>query len=322
MDAKIKIGYLISYDYGYLMTSLEAVYKYADEIVLCYDQNFQTWSGNTFVIPETFFESIRKFDKKNKIKFYTDNFYIPENIDNPMLSDTAQRNKLGAFMGAGGWHIQLDVDEYMYDLKKMILFLKKSSFLLEDPENKPFSLVARWLVLYQKDKNGFYVINPIDEYFYLATNNPIYIRARQTAWTCIDTNQIVVHQSWARDADEINQKLNNWSHKNDFDGNKYFQTWSNLNINNYKNLIDFHPVEPKVWNSLIYYKFKNITLFLKNAPKLFPQENPYKALKNLEKYVELPRKLRKEIESKLKWQERFSRIKLFLKTKYTHLKER
>jgi hypothetical protein len=313
MDAKIKIGYLISYDYSYLMTSLEAVYKYADEIVLCYDKNFQTWSGNTFVIPNAFFESIQKFDKKNKIKFYKDTFFFEENLQNPMKSETIQRNKLGEFMGIGGWHIQLDVDEYVYDFKKMIDFLKESEFLLENPEKNPFSIIAELVVLFKKDENGFYVIKPTNEKFYFATNNPKYIRARQTSWTCILTKHKIIHQSWAREEDEIKQKLDNWGHKKDFDGEKYFNVWKNINNDNYRNLIDFHPVEPKVWHKLEFYNFKNIKLLLKKSPKLFPQESTLIALKKLENYIELPRKLRKKINSKLKWQKRFSWLKLFSK---------
>ena len=311
MKAEIKIGYLISYDYNYLINSLESVYKYADLIVLCYDKDFKTWSGNTFEIPDTFFDSIKKFDKKNKIKLYADTFFIPENVSEPMKSDTYQRNKLGEFMGAGGWHIQLDVDEYVYDFKKMIEFLKKSEFLLENPEKNPISIIAKWVVLFKKDEDGFYIIKPINENFYFATNNPKYIRARQTNWICILTNHKIIHQSWAREKHEIKQKLDNWSHKNDFDGEKYFNFWENINNSNYQSITDFHPVEPKEWHSLEYLNFNNIKLLLRKSPKLFPQESTLNELKNIEIYIDLPRKLRKKINSKLKWQKKIGWLKIF-----------
>lgn len=298
MKAKIKVGYLISYDYIYLMNSLESIYKYVDLIVLCYDKDFKTWTGNTFNIPETFFESIKKFDTKNKIKFYSDSFYVEENISNPMKSETLQRNKLGEFMGSGGWHIQLDVDEYVYDFKKMLTYLKKSAFLLKDPINKPYSLIAQVIVLYKKDENGFYVINPINEDFYFATNNPKYIRARQTNWTCLYTDQRVLHQSWARDEHEIKQKLDNWGHKNDFNGEEYFKKWKNININNYEKLIDFHPVEPKVWHKLVLLKYKDVKSLIKNASILFPQPHTYSILLNLKKQMKLPFLLKIELKIK------------------------
>lgn len=300
MKATIKVGYLISYDYSYIMNSLESIYDFADLIVLCYDKDFKTWTGNSFSIPDSFFNTIKEFDKKKKIKIYTDSFFVPENIASPMLSETLQRNKLGEFMGKGGWHIQLDVDEYAYDFKKMFTYLKKSAFLLEDPENKPYSLIAKCIVLYKKDENGFYVIKPVNEEFYFATNNPKYIRARQTNWTCLYTNQKVIHQSWARNADEIQQKLNNWGHKTDFDGEEYFNKWSNVNITNYTSLIDFHPVEPSVWHKLELIKFNDIKKLIQNAKKIFPQENPYENLLRLKKIMKLPFLLKVELKIKNK----------------------
>jgi len=92
----IKVGFLLSYDYDFLRTSLPLVYKEADVIALAKDYQCRTWSGNQFIISDNFFEWLKKFDTENKIKIYEDDFYRPELslIEN----DTRERNMLAAFL--------------------------------------------------------------------------------------------------------------------------------------------------------------------------------------------------------------------------------
>ena len=50
----IKVGYLISYDYELLFSSLPTVYDESDEIFLAIDKDRRTWAGNNFSLPSTF----------------------------------------------------------------------------------------------------------------------------------------------------------------------------------------------------------------------------------------------------------------------------
>lgn len=109
----IKVGYLVSYDYQLMEYSLPTVYQCSDQIYLAIDKNRKTWRGNTYELPNTFFEWIKGVDKENKIHIYEDSFYF-SNIS-PMELETRERNLLANFMGSGGWHIQIDVDEYFLD---------------------------------------------------------------------------------------------------------------------------------------------------------------------------------------------------------------
>ena len=72
----IKVSYLVSYDYYMLLTSVKQLYDYVDKILIAIDSERKTWSGNTFEIPNSFFEEVEAFDKNSKIQFYFDKFYI------------------------------------------------------------------------------------------------------------------------------------------------------------------------------------------------------------------------------------------------------
>jgi len=76
----IKAGFLISYDYEYLKIALPLIYSCDDisEIYLAIDQNFKTWNGEDFTLPDSFFQWIKDFDTKKKITIYRDNFYVSE----------------------------------------------------------------------------------------------------------------------------------------------------------------------------------------------------------------------------------------------------
>ena len=54
---KINVSYLMSYDYGYLFTSLECIYEYVDQIIISVDKKRKTWSGNDFIIESDFWIS-------------------------------------------------------------------------------------------------------------------------------------------------------------------------------------------------------------------------------------------------------------------------
>ena len=70
----IKVGYLVSYDYKMLLTSIEQLYSHVDRIYIGIDKSGKTWSGNHFEIPESFFDEIKQFDSNGKIEFeYSNN---------------------------------------------------------------------------------------------------------------------------------------------------------------------------------------------------------------------------------------------------------
>lgn len=266
---KIKVGYLLSYDYELFLTSVKQLYDYVDEIVVGIDQDNKTWSGNSFEIPDSFFDEVKAFDKKNKIQFYFDTFYI-SNLS-PMECETRERNLVLQKMGKG-WKMQLDVDEYVYDFKSVAKYLNKYWYLTLFPKLTPICFTGKLLTLYRELPNGYLYIEN-NEKFPFITNQGKNLHARRSFNIRNHfTNINVVHQSWARSEDEIQFKIKNWGHRDDFNTKKYFEFWKNLNSENYLEFKNIHPIVPEVWNKLYFMKCKNIDEFINNYAKKNPQE--------------------------------------------------
>lgn len=261
-DREIKVGFLISYDWELLRYSLPLIYQWSDKIFLAIDVNRRTWKGNHFSIPDSFFVWLRGFDKSNKISIYEDDFFVP-NLT-PMECETRERNMLAAFMGEEGWHVQLDTDEYFLNFDVFTENLK--SWVGKDK----VQINCIWINLYKKVVGGFLVISPVDkgyERFPCATNNPKYVVARNTKSEIVPMNGIVLHQSWAREEQEILAKLKNWGHADDFDSASYFALWQALDDKNYKYLKNLHPIWPELWPELTYQEGGDVSELIENMKR-------------------------------------------------------
>lgn len=246
----IKVGYLVSYDYKYLEYSLPFVYEYADSINIAIDKDRKTWSGGNFDLPASFFEWLEKYDTDNKIRIYEDSFYVPQLT--PMECDTRERNMLADFMGEGGWHIQVDSDEYFVDFRSFVEYLKSLDIRV------PVSIFAEWITIYRQKDKDYFIIDS-NEMFALATNSPNYSNARrQENIKEVYTTFKVLHQSWGRSEDEMEQKLKNWSHTADFNTKSYFDLWKVIDKHTYKYLHNFHPLYGPDWKELEYVEADNI----------------------------------------------------------------
>jgi hypothetical protein len=266
----IKVGYIVSYDYQYLLTSIETLYDYVDKIVLAIDINRQTWSGNTFEIPQSFFDSIKTYDKKGIIEFYFEDFYVP--YLTPMQCEVRERNLVLKKLGKKGWKIQLDVDEYIYSFKEVSNFLKKNWFFNVFPKLTPMQFRGKYITLFKEISSGFLFIDNKERFSFITNSS-------QNEWARLDskkpsffTNITVIHQSWARKNEEIMQKINNWGHRDDFDTLSYYNFWDRLNKENYLDYKNIHPMNPDAWNELYLLESRGISEFITEYSKLHPQE--------------------------------------------------
>lgn len=254
---KIKVGFLVSYDYELLKISIPRIYKEADSITLAIDHKRRTWSGNSIEIPNTFFDWVKKIDIDNKIKIYEDDFYVP-NLSTKE-NDTRERNMLGQRMGEGGWHIQVDSDEYFVDFHSFCNYLrqmKTDSFV---------SICPLFVTIFKKLENSILYISGNKNYYPVATNHPIYksYRGNDTIQR-IEIDHLIIHDSWGRSEKDLLLKLNNWSHKEDFDVMEYYHLWASINKTNYKCVNHFHPFIYNEWRHLSEIKGDEIDDFIKN----------------------------------------------------------
>jgi hypothetical protein len=255
----IKVGYLVSYDYNMLLTSIKQLYDYVDGIFIAIDRDRKTWSGNDFEIPQSFFDEVKSIDSKNKIEFYFDNFYISEL--SPIECETRERNMLLKRMGKG-WLIQLDVDEYVYDFSKVAKYLKKYWYLTLFPKLTPIVFRGKLITLFRQLIDGYLYIENNERFSFITNqSNYTYTRNNHTVKNHY-TNINVIHQSWARTEDEIQMKILNWGHRDDFDTQKYFEFWKNLSSSNYMNYENVHPIVPEVWDKLYFLPSASIDEFI------------------------------------------------------------
>lgn len=252
---EIKVGYLVAYDYEYLKYSLPTIYEYADKIVLAIDKNRKTWIGQSFDISTEFFTWLKDFDRENKISIYEEELAVLGL--GSMESEVRARNLLAQYLGEGGWHLQIDVDEYFIDFKGFVDYLRSLEY------NKiPLSIYAKWITIFKQEGEDFFLIDS-NELFPLASNKPQYTlgRAQSSEVKSIHTNFYVLHQSWGRSYEEMQQKLSNWSHKDDFltfENDSYFSLWKSIDKHNYKYIKNFHPLFNTDWKELTYINAQNI----------------------------------------------------------------
>ncbi len=261
---QIKIGMLLAYDYEMMYISLPLVYDYADKIVLSVDKNRKTYKGNSFEIPQSFFDWITKIDTKKIVTIYEDDFAIT--TLSPMECEVRQRNLTAEQLGKGGWHIQLDVDEYFVDFSKFVQQLHRFEKKLK--QNDKVTVFANWITLFKQLPNGYLYteFNHRYELCHIATNFPQYDYGRANAGNkALLADNFILHDSWARNEEQLYLKLKNWSHSNDFDSDNFFSLWQNITMQNYTTFKNFHPINPPLWKGLGLLKGATIQEILNDA---------------------------------------------------------
>ncbi len=269
----IKVGILVSYDWELLKNSIPRIYEAADIICLSLDVNRISWSCNKYEFDDNAFHSwVKSIDKKNKIKIYEDAFSIPSL--NARANCNRQRLMLSEFMGKGGWHIQLDADEYFLDFDGFVKYLIKYN-PNPKPTDKPINICVNFIPLFKKLKNGYLYVdfnkNNI-ETIPLATNHPEFIRARQNGHFNHITNFVIIHETWARNEDELIYKISNWGHSSEELEKKafvdsYLKLWKAIDERNYVYISNFHPAKSFIWPKLKFGKGENINEFIGNLRK-------------------------------------------------------
>jgi len=258
----IKVGFCIAYDWYLLRYSLPLIYEDADMICLSVDKDRISWSGNPFSWDEPGFRQlVRELDPLHKIQVLEEDYHLPEL--QPMENEVRQRNKIAAAMGEGGWHIQLDTDEFFINFKGFAQYLKQLK------PRRQLNVVCPWITLYKQNDEGFFYVKPARfdqvEFMQIATLWPRYEYGRRNGYFNIHCDFAILHLSWARPEQEIWEKLNNWGHRNDFDIAEYFTKWKDLNAENYREYRDFHHVVANTWPALGFIPAKNVAELMVKA---------------------------------------------------------
>ncbi len=286
----IKVGFCVAYDWELLKKSVPIIYELADIIVFSIDKQRKSWAGTPYYFDETAFQSfLLDIDKDKKIQVYEDDFSMPNlsSIEN----DNRQRNLMAKQMGEGGWHIQIDSDEYFLDFKGFIEYLKKFN---ANPNfaQKGINISCGLIPLIKKTESGYIYVDyqgkPIETCPF-ATNKPFYSAARRNGYFNHISPFFVLHETWARGEEELLKKISSWGHDNDFiDKESFFRLWQALDAYNCGFIKNFHPLQGEVWPALSYKEGKTIEEFLQNFPvPKFPSSKSQLFLNNNRNFARL-----------------------------------
>lgn len=256
---QIKVGFCVAYDWQLLAYSIPPIYQHADFICLSLDRDRISWSGNSFTWDEQGFkELLQEIDPQNKIKLLEEDYHI--STLSPMENEVRQRNCIADFMGEGGWHIQLDTDEFFLNFEGFVQYLQTVQ------PGRKLNVSCPWITLYKQIEDGFFYVKPDRykqvEFIQIATLHPHYEYGRRNGYFNLHTDFALLHLSWSRTEQEIAEKLNNWGHKNDFDTAHYFKLWQETNKYNYIERKNFHHIHPKIWPRLAFLPADSIASLL------------------------------------------------------------
>lgn len=287
MSKIIKVGYCVAYDWEYLRTSIPLIYNSADLICLSIDKHRNTWVGNKYDLDDdAFYKFINEIDKDKKIIVYEDDFYISSNT--AMQNEVRQRTLIAQKMGEGGWHLQLDTDEYFLHFDKFVQYLIN---IEKNPsgKKKPINIKANWIPIIKQLKNGFLYVdfgNKIGETFTIATNSPRYLNGRNNDYFNILSPFYCIHQTQARSPEELKLKLENWGHSdNELKElevrESLFNLWNTMDEYNYDRIKNCHFTNPSVWPALKYCQANDINELITNVEMpIFPYSDSQLMLKN------------------------------------------
>jgi len=264
---------LLAYDYEFLLKTLPAYLNQVDVVILGLDRQRLTWAGNKFEIPDIFFEQLKELDTEQKIKIVEDDFFVEGS--NPRDLDTRERNILSTHAPTGSWLLSVDADEYLLNADDLIGFLRGFA-------DENVCLFGNWITLFkQSGKNMFVIENEPEtlERFPLATmKSNIFNYCRNTPQRIVFTSTCAIHFSWARTREELERKLLNWTHRDDFKVDEFIQKWESLNESTYKEFIDFHPFDGPMWHKLALVDEEQLSEYARLKGNEF---NAYQAWKSV-----------------------------------------
>jgi hypothetical protein len=247
----IKVGFCVAYDWDLLKKSVPLIYSAADVICLSLDKSRISWSLTPFTFDEdSFYSWVQTIDVDKKIRVYEDDFAKEEL--SPIQNDNRQRLLMSKFLGSGGWHVQIDADEYFINFQQFRSYLMRH---IPNPSGneKPVNVCCNCIPLIKRTDIGYlYVANGAKRYetMPVATNVPEYQSARRNSHFNHISPFFVLHETWARSEQELLNKLKSWGHINDFNKESYFNLWKSLDEFNYRYVKNFHPIEAVVWERL------------------------------------------------------------------------
>lgn len=240
---------LISYDANrFLAKSIERYYDYVDEIILGIDKDRITWSGNQFEIDDdALWSELSNIDGDSKITIIEEDFHQSEvAIENDNFERNFLKNEC-----THDWVFSFDADEMLVNAKD---FFYNFCPIIENYRHD-YDFCMTWATPYKVVTDGeesitLVIANPDGSPFFgenqgvVTSKDSTYTYARWTDKSAagdkrLMTPLVACHWSLCRPEDELHEKINNIGHSDIVEEDPFYQIWSQVDINNYKELKDF-----------------------------------------------------------------------------------
>jgi len=235
----------VAYDYRYFFKGLASVYDIADEVIVGIDKDRLSWSAKPYQMDFAELRAgIDRIDTRKIVRIVQDDFHSKAT---PMENDNHERSVLSLACKKGNWIVQIDSDEQALNARDFRAWLATA--------DRQCDVQAKWITVFKTFGDQCLVANEPDARVSVATTCPgIYCYARETGRPKVTSNLLLLHFSWGRTRDELEQKLTNWGHSQDFDVPKLLELWDSVNLTNFKQFRNFHPLYPELWHSLSLVK--------------------------------------------------------------------
>lgn len=275
-------AYILAADPTWIEASVLSYYGSVSRIIVSYDEEGRGWTGAPIDVKECL-HRLRAIDRENKMYFLPGAFSGNRNA--PMENETNQRQiAFDAAATGADWVLQLDTDEVLLNPARFLDVVRDAVDYNVETIEWPMRVLFRkirtglFLEVCSKDgKDQFEYPGPI-----AARPGARFVNARRAQGRflrvlvsgdtrspqvthpvepnevrreCVDLADVIIHNSWGRDAKVVRSKIASWGH------NRGWKTWAYYYLRwmpapvTWRFLRNFHPLFPSVWPALRQFSF-------------------------------------------------------------------
>ena len=269
-------AYVLAADPTWIEFSVSAYYPYVQEIIVSYDRRGLGWTGAPVALDESL-ERLRAVDSDRKMRFVAGDF--SGTVRDPMENDTLQRNvALQLASEDADWVLQLDTDEYLPSPPALLSAIQRADLqgfgALEWPmrvlyRNLPggkaleicardggdhFEYIAPVAVrsgkrlVHSRQTNGAVLRALVrGDRYSVQLSRPVAVG--EVREELLNSNEAIIHNSWARSPADLRRKLASWSHASARAWIYYWGRWL-PSVWTWRWMRNLHPFYGGVWPAL------------------------------------------------------------------------
>ncbi len=271
---------MLAADPTWLARSIGGYYDFVDRIVVSYDEQGRGWSGRQ-VSSEECLSQLKALDLDRKLVLAPGSYGTTFRKSDPIEGETRQRNAARSEAGVGAdWVLQIDTDEYLPSFAALASILDLAGEKKLPAVDWPMRVLyrrlrdGRFLEVANADGSihteypGLVAVRPDVELTHCRRAEVPFLRPvvvgdraslevsrppgeKETRIEQLSVSQVILHNSWARDARSTWRKVSTWGHSEGHRAQIYFALkWLPAPLR-WKSMRDFHPILGDLWPRLL-----------------------------------------------------------------------